>query len=362
MPAIAINDTPPYTQIRVTSIGETIFGTNWTANYPSDVVVFYTPLGDAPDDLTQMLPYPSAYSVDFIGSSLEVQVTLSVGAANIGDIVTITRMTPSDRLNLYSNTNFTPTMLNQDFGILTLVDQQAQLVNQSIAPRYNYSAIINPNPSFPTCDTILPILPANCVWVKNPENTAIIAMTIPTGGNAPDDSTYILQVPDSSLPAAQALSELADGLLYNTFGTGVLSVIDQSSASAGDVLTFVGTDLPPVYAAPSSSGISNWQTITAPSVPVNGGDGIVANRTATFVQVELPATFNVGDMIGILGLGTGGWSVVANAGQTIVFGSETTSTAGSITSDITNANIFLRGLVANTTWTVELVNSNPTII
>ena len=94
-----------------------------------------------------------------------------------GDIVTVTRMTPSDRENLYSNTNFLPSMLNNDFGILTLVDQQAQLVDQRIGPRYNYSAVI-----VPVIDSILPILGPNQVWVKNQTNDAIEAMDFSGGG------------------------------------------------------------------------------------------------------------------------------------------------------------------------------------
>jgi hypothetical protein len=59
---------------------------------------------------------------------------------------------------------------------LTLVDQQAQLVNQSIAPRYNYSATI-----VPVVDTILPILGANQIWIKNNNDTGFIALTIQGG-------------------------------------------------------------------------------------------------------------------------------------------------------------------------------------
>lgn len=179
---VPINDVPPRTQV-IAILNQTVFGTNWTANVASDVVVYQRAAGTDADDLTQILPYPSAYSVAFIGGLDQVQVTLTTPAA-AGDIVTIVRNTPENRLNLYSNTNFTPTMLNNDFGILTLVDQQAQLVNQSIAPRYNYSAIINPDVSFPTADTILPILAANQFWGKNPANTEIIAINISdiTGG------------------------------------------------------------------------------------------------------------------------------------------------------------------------------------
>lgn len=178
MTQIPIPDILPYTQSVSTFTGQVIYSTTWTADAASDVVVYSRAAGVDADDETQILDI-SLYSVAFIGSGNIVQVTL-INASTIGDIVTITRMTPADRLNLYSNTNFTPNMLNNDFGILTLVDQQAQLVNQLIAPRYNYSALIDIDPTYPTVDTILPILGPDQIWIKNPANTAIIAATIDT--------------------------------------------------------------------------------------------------------------------------------------------------------------------------------------
>lgn len=174
MSQVIINDIPPYTQA-LASGGQTVFGTNWTANVASDVVVYLTPVNTSPDDFTNILNYPSDYSVAFIGASQEVQVTLT-NPATLGDKITIVRDTPADRENLYSNTNFLPSMLNNDFGILTLVDQQAQLVNQKIAPRYNYSATITD-----VVDTILPVLGANQVWIKNANNDEIIPLTITNG-------------------------------------------------------------------------------------------------------------------------------------------------------------------------------------
>lgn len=173
MTDVIINDIRPLTQTIATA-GQTIYSTNWTANYPSDVIVYSRPANTPADDATQILVYPNLYSVSFIGGLQTVQVTL-VNPSNMGDVVTITRQTPADRENLYTNTNFTPSMLNNDFGILTLVDQQAQLVNQQIGPRYNYSAFIQN-----IVDTILPILQPNQVWVKNPDNTAIIAASFNT--------------------------------------------------------------------------------------------------------------------------------------------------------------------------------------
>ena len=184
MSQVVIGDILPYTQA-IAILNQTVFGTNWTANYESDVVVYVTPSGDDADDVTQILSYPSQYSVAFIGSQQDVQVTLVTPSA-AGDRVTITRQTPADRENLYTNTNFVPSMLNNDFGILTLVDQQAELVDQKIGPRYNYSAVI-----VDVVDTILPILGANQGWVKNNGNTAIIPYTFPSGGLAPADATYV---------------------------------------------------------------------------------------------------------------------------------------------------------------------------
>lgn len=171
MSQVVIGDILPLTQATAI-LNQVVFGTNWTADVASDVVVYVTPSGDDANDVTQILPYPSGYSVAFIGSQQDVEVTLVTPSA-AGDIVTITRQTPADRENLYSNTNFTPSMLNSDFGILTLVDQQAQLVNQKIGPRYNYSAII-----VDVVDTILPLLPANCFWAKDASDTGIIAVDI----------------------------------------------------------------------------------------------------------------------------------------------------------------------------------------
>lgn len=180
MSDVIIGDIIPYTQATAI-LNQTIFMTNWTANVASDVVVYQTPVGSPPNDQTQKLAYPAQYSVAFIGALQQVQVTL-VTPAGAGDIVTVIRNTPADRTNLYTNTNFTPTMLNNDFGILTLVDQQAQLVNQLVAPRYNYSAVIAPNMLFPNANIILPLLGANQVWMMNSTVTQILAVPFNGGG------------------------------------------------------------------------------------------------------------------------------------------------------------------------------------
>lgn len=217
MTTVVINDILPRTQA-VASGGQTVYSTTWTANVATDVQVYSRPANTPANDVTQILS-TSDYSVAFIGNDQTVQVTLNT-PSTAGDIVTIIRNTPSDRLNFYSNTNFTPQMLNNDFGIMTMVDQQAQMVNQEIAPRYNYSELLNQNAA--TEDVILPLLGANQAWVKNAGNTAIVAVTIPPSGPAPSNSTYILESADVNLPNSYVLTA-GTGIGF-TLGVGTLTV------------------------------------------------------------------------------------------------------------------------------------------
>lgn len=263
MSQVVIGDILPYTQATAIS-GQTVFGTNWTANYSTDVVVYQTPSGDVPDDATQELT-SSEFSVSFVGSQQDIQVTL-VTPANQGDIITITRQTPAARTNLYSNTNFTPSMLNNDFGILTLVDQQAQLVNQLIGPRYNYSAVITD-----VVDTILPILEANQTWVKNNSNTAIIATTLPASGAAPADDSYVLLSPDTAnLPNSLALNTLSPGILVNVPGTPTLT-ITEVTGTTNQINVQNGNGVP---------GDIGLSIASNPIIPGTAGMGIPEGNTA----------------------------------------------------------------------------------
>lgn len=174
-----INDIIPSTQFTATP-SQVTFNTNWTANATTDVVVFAREAGEDANDILQLVS-TSLYTVEFVGDAQTVRVTFLSGRTS-GDIITIIRSTPASRLNLYTNTNFTPSMLNEDFAILTLVDQQAQPFNtsnvaskRSPAPRYNLSATFKNDPNI---DMILPILGANQVWLMNADETEIQPLTI----------------------------------------------------------------------------------------------------------------------------------------------------------------------------------------
>lgn len=176
---------------------------------------------------------------------------------------------------------------------------------------------------------------------ENPTNT-MAGISAPTGGiNV--KSPFVLKWTTAGRPASPF-----DGLM------GFNSTIDEwefFQASTGEWKQFATT----------SSGI-NWTVVTDAAVNAVVNEGYVTNRAATPVQLLLPATFNIGDRILVMGFGAGGWSIVANTGQTIVFGSVSSSVEGSISSDIQYSNIELKGLATDTTWSVWSINSNPTII
>jgi len=187
MTQVLIDDILPKTQI-IATLGQTVFDAlGWTADAASDVQVYQRADGVSANDVLQLLP-TSAYNVTFIGASQTVRVTLITPAA-LNDVVTLIRATPADRLNLYTNTNFTPSMLNNDFGILTLVDQQSELVNILLNPRYNFSETVD----VPK-DIILPILGPNQFWAKDGADSEIVAIditTIVSGGTVTQINTGV---------------------------------------------------------------------------------------------------------------------------------------------------------------------------
>ena len=175
----------------------------------------------------------------------------------------------------------------------------------------------------------------------NPDDTSVKYVGTGTGANV------IGQVPFQWTISTRPLAPYNGLLGYNT---------DISQFEYWDSSTMLWTQL-----ATNSTGL-NWSTVTVASVDADANSGYIADRTSTPVQVVLPALFNIGDVIIVMGLGAGGWSLVCNAGQQIAFGAITTSVAGSISSTLNYDNISVRGLVANTLWEVVDGVGNLTIV
>lgn len=92
-----------------------------------------------------------------------------------------------------------------------------------------------------------------------------------------------------------------------------------------------------------------WDEITGTSQTAIPNSQYIANN-AGLVTITLPATFAVGDIVWVVGKGTGLWSLVAAAGDTIHFGNQDTSAGGSITATNRYDAIQVVCTVANSEW------------
>jgi len=134
--------------------------------------------------------------------------------------------------------------------------------------------------------------------------------------------------------------------------TGNLPTAATITAGAGITVT---NGAGSITITSTTSGMT-WSTVTGSVNPVAIDTGYVSN-SAGLLTFTLPTTFAVGDEIAVEGLGAGGWKVTAGAATTIKLGSQTTSSAGSLASVAASDNIYITGIVANTTWRVRSTNS-----
>jgi hypothetical protein len=88
----------------------------------------------------------------------------------------------------------------------------------------------------------------------------------------------------------------------------------------------------------------------------------IANN-AGLVTLTLPAVAALGSIIKVTGKGAGGWRIAQNAGQTIFFGTSTTTTgaAGRLDSTATRDTVELVCVTANNDWNVLSSIGNITV-
>lgn len=96
-----------------------------------------------------------------------------------------------------------------------------------------------------------------------------------------------------------------------------------------------------------------WNDVTGTSQAAAADNGYQANNAA-LVTITLPVTAAQFSIISISGLGAGGWLVAQNAGQSIIYGTSTSTVGagGSIASTNRYDTVELLCVVADTTWKV----------
>ena len=110
----------------------------------------------------------------------------------------------------------------------------------------------------------------------------------------------------------------------------------------------------------SATGAEVWVDQASSPVTMAVNTGYVADL-GTLLTFNVPATAAVGDTFIIQGKGAGGWTVVANTGQTIHLGSSATSVAGSLASTNQWDSVTITCVTANTAFACRAVQGNITV-
>ena len=181
MPSVQIQDVTPRDQYTATN-AQTDFIYSFTLFDEEDIEVYRRADEDTEaNDRTQKLQLNIDYTVD-----LTTSIVTLLSAAGDGEIITIVRNAPDERLNLYTNGSvITADALNTDQESSVLMIQQNTMYNTVLTPHYNKSEIIDDtNPE--GGDVILPRLGPGQVWAKDATDNFIEAVSIGSGGGGGD--------------------------------------------------------------------------------------------------------------------------------------------------------------------------------
>lgn len=114
----------------------------------------------------------------------------------------------------------------------------------------------------------------------------------------------------------------------------------------------------------ATGGGLTWSTVTAATLAAAVNNAYVLNHAATACVVTLPATAALGSKISFRGLAaSGGWTITANTSQTIQFGNQVSSSAGSWSSTDAGDGCDVECIVANSVWTLSnAVSAGLTVV
>lgn len=140
-----------------------------------------------------------------------------------------------------------------------------------------------------------------------------------------------------------------------------ITLIDGATDKIKDSDTIINTNFTNLNNELAEKQSFVWNEVVAnPTTAVN--TGYVASG-GTLITVALPSTSAVGDVIGVVGKGSGGWKISQGAGQQIFFGNQSTTSGatGYLASSTTGDIIHLICIDANLTWRVLYAIGNITI-
>ena len=112
-----------------------------------------------------------------------------------------------------------------------------------------------------------------------------------------------------------------------------------------------------------TGGGLTWVEVTGISQDMLADSGYIANNPS-LVTLTLPPIALLGSIIEVVGKGAGGWTIAQNGGQTIYFGtaSTTTGATGTLSSTLQRDSVRLVCITANTDFEVVSSIGNFTIV
>jgi len=144
----------------------------------------------------------------------------------------------------------------------------------------------------------------------------------------------------------------------------VAEVVTIDSDQLGSKTLTAGTGITVTAAATTltidaAGGGLTWNEETGTSANMAVNNGYIANNAA-LVTLTLPSTAAVGEIVRVTGKGAGLYSIAQNAGQTIHFGTSSTTTGagGSLTATNQYDSIEMVCITADTEWVVISATGN----
>lgn len=165
--------------------------------------------------------------------------------------------------------------------------------------------------------------------------------------------------------------QLNKAFIYGIDGINVGSVAKVATVNSDQIGTATITAGTGISVTPGANTITiaatssalTWSEVTGTSQSMAVGNGYILNN-AGLVTATLPAVAALGTVVRVAGKGAGGWRIAQNSGQTIFFGSSTTTTGtgGSLSSMNRRDCVELLCVTANNDWDVLSVQGSLTVV
>jgi hypothetical protein len=195
-----------------------------------------------------------------------------------------------------------------------------------------------------------------------PTATGVVTIAGGTGlatSGAGSTVTVTLNTPVTVANGGTGQSSYTNGqlLIGNTTG----NTLNKATITAGAGITV--TNGAGSITIASTAGGFTWTEVTGVAQAMAVENGYIANNIA-LVTLTLPAVAALGEVVQVVGKGTGLFRIAQNGGQTIHFidTDTTTGATGSLTAIEQYATIEIMCITANSDWAVMDSSGNFTIV